>query len=340
MSDDLEPLAPESAVELYLDQRSDEVSASTHESHEYRLAPFVEWCEEVEGITNMNELSGRDLHAYRVWRREEGDLKPVTLQGQLSTLRVFLGFCASIDAVEESLRSKILLPTVSGDDEVSETTLDPARAEAMLDYLGRYQYASRAHVTALLLWRTGMRTGSVRSLDLDDLDLEEGAAHVVHSPETDTPLKNGNRGERWVALSPDTAQTVQDYIDGPREAVTDDYGCDPLLTTREGRVSRSTVRDTMYRWTRPCVVGEGCPHDRDPDDCEAAQFDGASKCPSSRSPHDVRSGAITSYLLNDTPAEIVGDRMDVSKKVLDRHYDRRTQREKMEQRRDYLPDDR
>lgn len=119
--------------------------------------------------------------------------------------------------------------------------------------------------------------------------------------------------------------------------LTDDYDREPLLTTREGRVSRSTVRDTAYRWSRPCELGEACPHDEDPDDCKAMEFDYASRCPSSRSPHDWRSGAITAYLLDDTPTEVVSERMDVSQKVLGKHYDRRTAREKMEQRRDYLP---
>lgn len=332
----LDSIAPEAAVDLYLDQRRDEVSAETLQSHRYRLEQFVDWCEQ-EGLTNMNDVSGRDLHAYRVHRREEGDLKPVSLQGQLSTLRVFLGFCASIDAVPEGLRSKVMLPTVSGSEEVSETNLDPSRAEATLDYLNRYLYASREHVITLLLWRTGMRSGAVRALDLDNCELaDDPAVELVHRPEKDTPLKNAESGERWVALSVHVAQVVEDYIAGPRVDVIDDYGREPLLTTTHGRVSRSTVRDTVYRVTRPCWYGEPCPHNRDPEECEATGFDGASKCPSSRSPHDVRSGAITAHLLDNVPVEIVSDRMDVSQGVLDRHYDRRTKREKMEQRRNHL----
>ena len=333
---DLEPIAPEAAVDLYLDHRQDDVSEETLKSHRYRLEQFVDWCKQEE-LTNMNDVSGRDLHAYRVHRRDEGELKSVSLQGQLSTLRVFLGFCASIDAVPEGLRSKVMLPTVSGSEEASETNLDTSRAEAMLDYLDRYHYASREHVITLLLWRTGMRSGAVRALDLDDCQLDgEPALELVHRPEEDTPLKNAEKGERWVALSAHVARVVEDYVSGPREDVTDDYGREPLLTTTHGRVSRSTVRDTVYRVTRPCWYGERCPHDRDPDDCEATGFDGASKCPSSRSPHDVRSGAITAHLLDDVPVEIVSDRMDVSQGVLDRHYDRRTKREKMEQRRNHL----
>lgn len=334
MTDDLQPIDPETALDLYLGQREGEVSDATLQSHEYRLQAFVDWCEE-EDITNLNDVSGRDLHAYRAARKED-DLKPVTLQGQLSTLRVFLKFCVSIDAVPEGLPSKILLPTVGGDDEVSETTLDPARADAILDYLGRYRYASREHVICLLLWRTGMRAGALRSLDLGDLDLEDSAVHAVHQPEEDTPLKNAANGERWIAISEVMVRTLRDYIEGPRHDVTDEYGREPLISTEQGRASQSTIRGTVYRWTRPCAIGEACPENRDPDECEATSFDAASKCPVSRSPHDLRSGAITAHLLDDVPAEIVSGRMDVSQSVLSQHYDRRSAREKMEQRRDYL----
>jgi len=339
MSDDLEPMAPDAALDMYLETRRGEASDSTLQSHEYRIGKFVEWCEEEE-ITNLNDLSGRDLHAFRVWRREQGDLKMVTLRGQLSTLRSFLRFCSSVNAVPEGLRSKVMLPTVSSDEQVSETSLDAARAEDILAYLDRYQYASRRHVITLVLWHTGMRVGALRALDLDDcqLDSRSPGVELVHRPEQDTPLKNKESGERWVALSERIARILQDYIDGPREDVTDDYGRDPLVTTSHGRPSTSSLRDAIYCVTRPCAVGKECPHDRDPEDCDATHIHKASTCPSSRSPHDVRSGAITAHLLEDVPHEIVSDRMDVSRKVLDKHYDRRTKREKMEQRREYLPD--
>jgi site-specific recombinase XerD len=333
-SNTLEPIAPEAAIDLYLDHRRSEVSEQTLSSHHYRLKPFVQWCEENE-IHNLNELTGRDLHAYRVYRRENGDLAPISLQTQLSTLRVFIGFCASIDAVPDGLRSKILLPTVSGNEQASQSKLDHHRADEIIDYLSRYHYASRDHVIFTLLWKTGMRSGTLRSFDLHDYHQEDAALDAVHRPDQDTPLKNGTSGERMIALSERIAQMLDDYIEGPRHDRTDKFGREPLITTTHGRPSTSTIRDTIYRVTRPCIYAD-CPHDRDPESCEATQFDHASKCPSSRSPHEMRSGAITAHLLDDVPMEIVSERMDVSPDVLDRHYDRRTKREQMEQRRKYL----
>ena len=344
MSNNLEPLDPAQGVEMYLEARRDDLSEPTRKAQKYRLAAFVQWCDEEE-IENLNELSGRDLYRYRVWRREgngEGreEIAPITLRGQLATLRSFLRFCEEVDAVREGLRSDVRLPNLSVGESVSDTTLEPARAEEILDYLDRYQYASRNHVILLVMWHTGARAGAIRSLDLGHLDLEgdRPGLRFHHNPRQDTPLKNKTKGERWNSISPYVSRVIGDYIDGPREDVRDEYGRDPLITTIHGRASISAIRTTLYRVTRPCWRGAGCPHDRDIESCEATESAHMSKCPSSRSPHDVRSGRVTAYRRDDVPRRVVSDRLNASADILDKHYDRRSSREKAEQRRDYLPD--
>nr|WP_241692823.1 tyrosine-type recombinase/integrase [Haloarcula salina] len=344
MSSDLQPLEPGRAINMYLKARQDELTESTIQSQEYRLEAFEQFCHEEE-IENLNDLSGRDLYAYRVWRREgngkgRDSIEPITLRGQLATVRSFLRFAAEVDAVPEDLRTKVPLPTINSAGEVSESTLDPERADGILDYLRLYQYASRAHVIVLLLWHTGARMGAIRGLDVDDCELEanDPGIQFVHRPQSDTPLKNGEKGQRWNAISEHVATVVQDYIDGPRESVFDEHGRRPLITTQQGRASTSTFRTTMYRVTRPCWRGAECPHDRDPEGCEATETMKASTCPSARSPHDVRSGRVTAYRRGDVPRRVVSDRLDASDQILDKHYDRRGEREKSEQRRDYLPE--
>jgi len=346
---DLEPIEPHEAVEMFIDAMQDEHAEATRKTERTRLRAFVEFCDE-EMIENLNELSGRDLYKFRIWRRDghsddRGPVKAVTLKGELATLRRFLRFCANIDAVPIEMYEQVTLPTMKNGEDVSDSTLSPERAIEIISYLEHAQPASRDHISLVLLWETGARTGAIRGLDLDDLDLDGShprlsgpAVHFVHRPEQGTPLKNQEKGTRWNRISEKTARYIEDYIEYHRHEVTDDYGREPLITSEYGRQVGNTFRRTLYRVTRPCWRGEECPHDRDPDDCEATYLDKASKCPSARSPHDVRSGKVTYYRREDVPRQVVEDRLNASQDILDRHYDRRTDREQAEQRSNYLPD--
>jgi site-specific recombinase XerD len=332
---DLEPLDPERAVEMYQQERDGEVSERTLQAHHYRLVHFIRWCEQ-EGIDNMNDLTGRLLHEFRLWRKEDGDLNAVSLRTQLETLRVFLRFCETIDAVPQDLHDKILLPTLSNDEEQREEILQSDQAKDVLNYLRQFEYASRAHVILELIWHTGIRLGTLHSLDLDDYNRDEARIEIRHRSETGTTLKNGKKGERLIALGQDVCQVLDDWIAHQRPDVKDDHGRDPLLTTTNGRLSQSTTRETIYKVTRPCYYADACPHDRDTDQCEGTNYGYHSRCPSSVSPHSVRRGSITHFLTEDVPEKIVSDRMNVGQDVLDKHYDKRSEEVKVEQRREHL----
>ena len=335
MTDDLEPLTPFEAVEMYLQHREPDLSEKSLHNHRYRLDSFLEFCEEHD-IDNMNELTGRDLHRFRTWRSRQ-DISKVTLKTNLATLRVFLEFCASIDGVEQGLREKVVLPEVDREEEAKDVKLEAGRAEAILDHMSRFEYASRDHVIMAILWHTGMRLGTLRALDVDDVDLETPCLKVRHRPETGTPLKNRGAAERIIALGEQYARIIEDYMEHNRRKSTDSHGREPLISSSQGRLAESSIRVTVYKWTRPCMVGD-CPHDEDPTTCDYMESRRASECPSSHSPHGIRRGALTRMLRNGTPEEIVGDRSNVSRDVLEQHYDRRTERERMELRRDLLED--
>lgn len=330
----LEPLTPEDAVDMYVEHRRPDLSEKSIQNHRYRLDTFVEFCEE-RGITNLNELDARDLNRYRAWRREDG-ISPITLRSNLATLRVFLEFAAQIDAVEEGMRERVVLPEVEPEDEARDVKLNEERAGKILEYLDRFEYATRSHVIFGVLWHTGIRLGSLRAFDVSDFDADERYLRLRHRPETGTPLKNGKAANRVIAVGDYWVEVLADYIAHNRDAVEDAHGRRPLITSKHGRLSETPIRDTVYRWTRPCVVGEGCPHDRDPETCEAMTSKTANECPSSRSPHGIRRGSITKTLRDGTPEAVVSERMNVSGDILDQHYDRRTEREKMELRREHL----
>lgn len=323
---DLEPLDPEMAAELFLEHKATDCTDATVQNHRSRMKHFLEWCDE-EDIDNLNDLSGRDLQRYRLWLADNEDLNAMTMKNMTSGFRVFLKWAGSMEAVPEDLYSKLMIPRVRRSQQSNEDILEAERAEELLTYLSQYKYASMHHVLLALLWETGMRMGAAYSIDLTDVDFDEERIELVHRPEAGTTLKNGKSGERFVAISSELAEMLDDHVDVLRHDVTDDHGRDPLLTTAQGRMSRGWMRRKINQVTAPCYLNEPCP------DCEQGTD---RKCPEAVSPHAIRRGSITHFLTEDVPVEIVSDRMDVSRKVLDKHYDKRSEEVKLEQRRGYL----
>jgi site-specific recombinase XerD len=332
----LRPMEPEEAVEQYLASRKHDTTQSTQQNHRYRLTRFLEWCEEV-GFEDMNDLTGRKAEQYKNYRITEGGINQMTLQNQLRTFRMFVRWCEANEAVEPDVSEKILIPTVSKSEQARDEHVDTETAEEIIEYLSRFEWASLTHIVFHTLWHTGARRGALRALDVSDWHSEERYLAVRHRPESDTPLKLKEEGERNVTITNDLlTEALDDYIQHNRHEVEDDYGRDPLLTTTHGRPTVGSIQRRVYKVTRPCFYAGECPHNRDIDDCEGTEYDGYSKCPSSLSPHPVRRGAITEHLNENVPKEVASERMSVSVDVLDQHYDARSKEEKRQNREQFL----
>lgn len=357
MPDDLRPLKPSEALEMWLDRQRAEKSEQTVQSYFYRVRQFVEWLES-EGITNLNDLTGRDVFRYDSARRADG-LSKSALNNQLGTIKLFLAFCADIEAVPAELPAKVDIPTLSKAERANEEKLTAKRAETILESLERYEYASRDHIMFALVWHTGARLGALRSLDLrdcyltdddleriaheddlDDEDIDEFSVPFLyfrHRPETDTPLKNKEDGERPVGLSDEIGNLIGEFIEVSRPDVVDDYGRKPLFSSQKGtgRMSKGAIRSRFHIVTQPCRYGT-CPHDRDTETCEALDHGYESRCPSSRSPHRIRTGSITHHRDEGWPPEVLAERVNATPEVIRTHYDQPDLLKRMESRRSYL----
>jgi site-specific recombinase XerD len=249
----------------------------------------------------------------------------------MTVLRCFIQWCESRDLLE-GISENIIIP--NREDPTRDTTLEAERGEELLNQLQTYEYASLKHTLFSLLWSTGMRIGTVRSLDLEDYHSDEKYVETVHRPDQGTPLKNKSSAERHINLHEWVCTVIDDYIEAHRHAVTDEAGRKSLLTTEQGRPHRTTLRKKVRIMTRPCEYSNECPYDRDIEDCEATAYNAACKCPGSVSPHPLRRSAITNSLNDGHSKELISDRMDVSVDVLEKHYDARSKSEKRQQRRE------
>jgi len=340
---------PVSVVEYFLVVHTDEWSRSTYKDYSYDLTRFLEYCDYAE-LDDLSKLSSRDLEGFKQWRKRDDNVGLATLHGQLANIRVFIRWCGTIEIVDLGLADEIEMPDLDPLDIVSYTRLEPATADRIIEYHSQFEYVTREFAEFILMWTVLTRLGGVRSLDVDDYHRKEGYIELEHSPEEGTPLKNGESdvegegGEREINLPDWVCDILDTYIDGTddpnhpsRIEVEDEYGRRPLFTTKYGRVSESTLRRDLYRITQPCRHGASCPHDMDPELCEARNDNNLfSRCPSNVSPHPVRRGGICHQLKEGVPKDTICERADVSRKVLNKHYDLRTKEEARKQRRTEL----
>ncbi|WP_330630648.1 tyrosine-type recombinase/integrase [Halocatena halophila] len=318
-------------IELFNKSRRNEVAASTYYNNSGHLNTFLQWCEN-NNVETSADLDGITLLEYKIQREEE--VSRVTVSSELSTLRVFFRFCAKLDAVSNGFAENVPEMNISKNEMAKDDDIDVNRLEDILEYCEKFEYATHRHVIILLFWHTGMRLGSLSSLDVGDYNNENGRAYlyVRHRPETGTRLKNGEDGERDITISSSVSEVVDDYLSVHRHDVTDENGREPFITSKNGRLHKTAITKKVYSLTRPCHIGKDCPHDRDPEDCEATSYKEASKCPSSTSPHPLRRSAITFHLNAGWETADVSGRMNVSSKVLELHYNNQTHEDKRKQR--------
>jgi site-specific recombinase XerD len=331
----LEPLSPSEGLEMFLSEKRDDLAQSTLQSYRRRITHFIKYCER-RGIDNLNDLTGRDLYRFRVFRRDEGDLTKPSLKSQLTAVRSFIKFAERIDACPNDLHRDVVLPSMKPGEDVRDNIISVEEAKQITDYLGKFQYASYRHALFATAWETHLRTGTLHSLDVSDLLAEEQALRIEHRSDTGTRLKNDRRANRIIAISPDLVEILRDYIEHERPPIEDEYGRNPLFASQQGRMSKSNLRQTCYAVTRPCFYTDECPVDRNISDCRATKYEHATDCPDSESLHAVRRGGITHRLSEDVPMDVVSDRANVSRRVLEEHYDARDEMTRMAQRREHL----
>ena len=329
-------LTPDEALEQYLQSRHD-ATVSTIENHRYRLRYFLQWFDEESDLDDLSDLTGYHCEQFKNWRMDNFDLNIVTLQFHIQTLRIFIRWCESVGVIENDVSENIIVPTVSDSEKARDVHITHDRATQIIEYLCRYEWASRKHLVFHILYHTGMRRSSLHALDVDDWHPHEQYLSVRHRPETGTALKLKKNGERNVSITDNRlVQAINDWLDDQRPDVTDDYGRTPLLATPYGRLHYKTISTICYKTTRPCFFSGTCPHDRVIEECEGAQHKGHTKCPDSISSHPIRRSAITHHLDADVPKAIVSERMNVSETILDKHYDARNKEQKRQNRAKYL----
>lgn len=319
---------PRKARRDFISMKEQSTKESTRRAYDVVTSDFITFLEE-NGINDTDKINGFTVEQWKLKRKEDDGVAPATLHNNVKHLRVFIRYLESSELVDTSLAEKISVPNISQEDRRSKDTVNPEEMEAILDYLATYEYATRLHALSSVLWHTGCRISGAIGLDLRDYKPAKNLLEFRDRPEKGTALKNRSKSERNVTVNDDVIAVLNDYVEGRREDVTDDYDREPLFATPGGRLIRQLAYKDFTGISRPCEVNGNCPHDREIQECEAAKRKRvAFKCPSSQSLHPIRRGAITYHLNQGWPKEKVSERCNVSIQVLEKHYDARTHEDK------------
>jgi len=327
---DAPSLSPSDAAQRWLNKRSVSLADQTLRDYGYRLKVFTDWAES-QGVDSMRELTPWLVDEFDA-KRKADDLAPITLRNHQQTVRDWLEWASDVGIAPEGVTAAIEVPDVDRGDHVSQILLEPEAGETLIDtFRGGPLHAEKHHVMFEVLWTVGCRMGGLRALDIGDVDPDANVLEFRHRPQAGTPLKNGPDGERDVGVPPATMNVITEWIHLNRPKVRDDHGRRPLLPTTRGRASSSSIRGWCYFATVPCRY-QTCPHGKEPAACDWFKSRGASQCPSSRSPHQVRSGSITWQLHRGMDIDVVARRVNASVSVIKQHYDLPTKREEFEHR--------
>jgi len=250
-----------------------------------------------------------------------------------------------------------VMPELEVGDKVRSDPLPPERGERITNWVRNNRFGSRAHVLWILLFRYGLRVSAIRALDYDDLiltkpsdwpDKHDFRPHLRLNdrpelgPEDDNglPLKNKRKelASRRIPLQPEDVEALSHYVETgdsigakysrKEHTETDRYGLQGLLTgEHNARLSGSAIRERTHWLTSPATFTNsecqcnGCrdyrtEKGRDPYPSKLCRY-----CNETRSPHQVRHGAITSLLdeySHPTVSRIVGTSPGTLRDVYDR----------------------
>ena len=316
-------------MEAVLDEFREKKLEEVESTGQYRrkIDYLQTYLEDEALIESTEDLTSEDVEQFNKWRKYESlprdePLADTTLSDDMYLFREFIRYLIEHRMAPVRFEKCVEIPEIdyAGGEGVDEKKLDPEIAKASLDYLRKYEYADIEHVSMELMCQSGPRKGGLIGRDVPDFDYEERV--LKYETDETTPLKNDESSEREITLYGDVPEILRDYLNDQRSPETDEEGREPLLTKGDGRMSPSTLQKIAYKWTRPCMVGLDCPHDRNPEDCEAAQKNNSAfKCPSSRAPHHIRTGYITDQKNRGVSADGIEQRCDVSPRVQKLHYD-------------------
>ena len=328
MSSEKRPdLSVKDGIDKYINRKRQSWNGETPRTYRKSLNTFLEYTIEAD-IETLSDLTQWKVGNYTEWllgrEIENGEhYEKTTIESKQKQARTWIKWLGSQGFVDRGLYVSIEVIKVEDHESSRDDAPDPATIRELLAIYrnSKKWQGTRRHALLELIAHVGARRLGIRSLDVADWDSDERTLTFRHRPDKGTRLKCGPKHERKVILSEEPARALDLYIARERHDKRDEFGRQPLFTSRQGRPAKSTMSNWVYRATVPCIV-EQCPHSRQRKNCEwAHQQTKASQCDSSTSPHPLRHTSITWQLNIGRSIQDVAARAGTTPGVIRRYYD-------------------
>jgi len=243
-------MPPPDALQAWLDRFLD------HLYHERRLSPHtleayardlnnvVAWLQNHE-VGDWAELKQQQIRNYIAARHRLG-LSPKSLHRELSSLRSLFNFLLREGEVAANPAQGLRAPKVR---RKLPTTLDPDQIGHLLDIQDDSPEAVRDLAIMELFYSSGLRLAELISLNLGDIDPQDGMVEVTGKGAKTRRVPVGSKArealERWHA--------VRDQL-----ANLDETGL--FVGVRGKRISRSTIQKRLHHWS----IEQGTPRNIHP----------------------------------------------------------------------------
>lgn len=152
-----------------LDCEARRLTPATRQFYQYKLAPFVRWCE-AEGLHALHELTAHHIRRYLI----SVSRRNLTSQYQHNiarAIRAFLNYCVRDELIEKSPFDKVQMPRL---EKKILDALSPADIHAIL----RNCLSERDKALCLFLLDSGVRASELVALNVGDIDLKTGIVLV------------------------------------------------------------------------------------------------------------------------------------------------------------------
>jgi integrase/recombinase XerC len=231
------PVAPQLQewVTRFLDHLRHErrLSSNTLSNYQRDLSQIGVWCTE-RGIGRWPELRDQQVRLYVAHRHRHG-ISGKSLQRELSALRSLFRYLLREQAAQDNPASGVRAPKVG---RRLPATLDADQLGRLLDLGGNQPLELRDLAMMELFYSSGLRLAELVSLDLNDLDLADGA-----------PLEVTGKGakSRRVPIGRKAREALRRWLQvRPQLAAENETA---LFVSRRGdRIHPRTVQHRLKQW--------------------------------------------------------------------------------------------